>query len=140
MFRQELSCVLPLVVQITMRYTHFDDTGSITMVGFLCQMHMDMLFLDATNGPTGQMDCFNNLERFCNTLMGFTCWDMVLNFGFQTKEDGYRECYLAREYFGGNLPLLSQAMLLMFKVHAQWVVWSVAHHINHYAFASGDDK
>ena len=87
--------MFPLVVQIMMRNTQFDDTGSITTVRFLGQMHVDMVFLDETNDVTGQMDWFNKRERFCNTLMGFTCWDMVLNFGFRTKEDGSRECYLA---------------------------------------------
>lgn len=61
---------------------------------------------------------------------------MVINFGFQTKEDGSRECYHAGEYFHGNVPILSQAMLLIFKVHARWVVWSTEHHVNHYAFSS----
>lgn len=62
---------------------------------------------------------------------------MVLNFGFQTLEDGSRECYHAGEYFHGNVPILSQAMLLIFKVHARWVVWSTEHHVNHYAFSAG---
>lgn len=62
---------------------------------------------------------------------------MVINFGFQTKEDGTRECYHAGEYFHGNVPILSQLMLLIFKVHARWVVWSTEHHVNHYAFSSG---
>jgi hypothetical protein len=62
---------------------------------------------------------------------------MVLNFGFQTLEDGSRECYHAGEYFHGNVPILSQVMLLIFKVHARWVVWSTEHHVNHYAFSAG---
>ena len=26
----------------------------------------------------------------------------------------------------------------MFKVHTRWLVWSVEHHVNYYAFASGN--
>ena len=65
---------------------------------------------------------------------------MVLNFGFQTLEDGTRECYHAGEYFHGNVPILSQVMLLIFKVHARWVVWSTEHHVNHYAFSASTDE
>jgi len=79
----------------------------------------------------------NKRERFKNTLFGYTLWDMVINFGFQTKDDGSRECYHAGEYFHGNVPILSQVMLLIFKVHSRWVVWSTEHHVNHYAFSSG---
>jgi len=136
----ELFCVFPLVGQIMMRNAQFDDTGSITTTGFPGQMHVDMVFSDETNDATGQTDWFNKRERFRNTLLGFTLWDMVLNFGFRTKEDGTRECYHAGEYFHGNAPLLSQLMLLVFKVHARWVVWSVEHHVNHYAFSSDDDE
>ena len=75
-----------------MRNAQFDDTGSIMTAGFLDQMHVDMVFLDETNITTGQADRFNKRKRFCNTFMGFTCWDMVLNVGFCTKEDGSREC------------------------------------------------
>ena len=63
---------------------------------------------------------------------------MVINYGFVTREDGSRECYHAGEYFHGNVPIISQAMLLIFKIHARWVVWSTEHHVNHYAFSSGD--
>ena len=87
--------MFPLAVQIMMCNTQFDDTGSITATGFLNQIHMDMVFSEETNNTTGQMDWFNKRERFRNTFMGFTCWDMVLNFGFRTKEDGSRECNLA---------------------------------------------
>ena len=97
----------------------FDNTGSIMMTGFLDQMQLDMVFSGEMHITTGQADWFNKRERFRNTYMGFTCWDMVLNFGFRTKEDGSHECYLARAYFHGNVPLLSQAMLLVFKVHAR---------------------
>lgn len=132
--------MFPLVGQIMMRNAQFDDTGSITTTGFPGQMHVDMVFSDETNDATGQTDWFNKRERFRNTLLGFTLWDMVLNFGFRTKEDGTRECYHAGEYFHGNAPLLSQLMLLVFKVHARWVVWSVEHHVNHYAFSGDDDE
>mmetsp|Transcript_16497 Transcript_16497/g.28301 ORF Transcript_16497/g.28301 Transcript_16497/m.28301 type:complete len:253 (-) Transcript_16497:335-1093(-) len=44
------------------------------------------------------------------------------------------------EYFHGNLPIVSQIMLLAFKVHARWVAWATEHHINHYAFVSNDNE
>ena len=40
----------------------------------------------------------------------------------------------AGEYFHGNLPVVSQIMLTVFKVHARWVAWATEHHINHFAF------
>jgi hypothetical protein len=139
----ELFCVFPVVGQIMMRYAHFDETGNVITAGFPGQMKVSMVFSDETNDETGATDWFNKRERFRNTLFGYTCWDMVLNFGFRTLEDGTRECYHFGEYFHGNLPLLSQVMLLIFKVHARWVAWATEHHINHYAFtasAETDDE
>ena len=43
------------------------------------------------------------------------------------------------EYFHGNLPIISQIMLILFKIQARWVAWSTEHHINHYAFASDEE-
>mmetsp|Transcript_12880 Transcript_12880/g.19324 ORF Transcript_12880/g.19324 Transcript_12880/m.19324 type:complete len:390 (-) Transcript_12880:110-1279(-) len=133
----ELYCVFPIVGQIMMRSATFDDTGGIKTQGFPGTMEVNMVFSDDVNQDTGETDWFNKRERFKNTLFGYTLWDMVINFGFQTKDDGSRECYHAGEYFHGNVPILSQVMLLIFKVHARWVVWSTEHHVNHYAFSSG---
>ena len=76
-----------------MRYAHFDETGNVITAGFPGQMKVSMVFSDETNDETGATDWFNKRERFRNTLFGYTCWDMVLNFGFRTLEDGTRECY-----------------------------------------------
>eukprot|EP00578_Thalassiosira_sp_NH16_P019777 CAMPEP_0181095388 /NCGR_PEP_ID=MMETSP1071-20121207/10491_1 /TAXON_ID=35127 /ORGANISM="Thalassiosira sp., Strain NH16" /LENGTH=470 /DNA_ID=CAMNT_0023177763 /DNA_START=133 /DNA_END=1545 /DNA_ORIENTATION=+ len=135
----ELFCVFPIVGQIMMRYAHFDETGNVITTGFPGQMKVSMVFSDEVNDETGATDWFNKRERFRNTLFGYTCWDMVLNFGFRTLEDGSIECYHFGEYFHGNLPFVSQAMLLIFKVHARWVAWATEHHINHYAFALSAD-
>jgi len=130
----ELFCILPFVGQIMMRNGYFDDDGNVITQGFPGTMKVSMVFSDETNENTGQTDWFNKRERFRNTLFGFTLWDMVVNMGFRTKEDGTLECYHFGEYFHGNAPILSQIMLLVFKFHARVFVWSVEHHINHYAF------
>ena len=44
------------------------------------------------------------------------------------------------EYFHGNLPIISQIMLILFKIQARWVAWSTEHHINHYAFADEEGE
>jgi len=95
---------------------------------------VDMVFSDETNEATGMTDWFNKRERFKDTLFGYTCWDMVINYGFRTLEDGTYECYHVGEYFHGNLPVISQVMLTVFKIHARWVAWATEHHINHFAF------
>lgn len=135
----ELFCIFPIVGQIMMRNARFDDTGNVITTGFPGQMKVSMVFSDEENESTGETDWFNKRERFRNTLFGYTCWDMVLNFGFRTLEDGTRECYHFGEYFHGNMPILSQVMLLVFKVHARWVVWSTEHHVNHFAFSINAD-
>lgn len=132
----ELFCVFPIVGQMMMRSAHFDDQGNVQTLGFPGKMTVSMVFSDESNEETGQTDWFNKRERFQNTLFGVKLWDMVLNFGFRTKEDGTVECYHVGEYFHGNAPVLSQAMLLIFKLHARWVAWATEHHINHFAFGS----
>jgi len=136
----ELFCIFPIVGQIMMRNGRFDDTGNFVTTGFPGQLKANMVFSDEVNEDTGMTDWFNKRERFRDTLFGYTCWDMVINFGFRTLEDGTRECYHYGEYFHGNLPIVSQIALLVFKVHAQMVVWSTEHHIIHYAFAPDDEE
>ncbi|EJK75265.1 hypothetical protein THAOC_03016 [Thalassiosira oceanica] len=132
----ELFCIFPIVGQMMMRNAHFDDQGNVQTLGFPGKMTVSMVFSDESNEETGQTDWFNKRERFTNTLFGVKLWDMVVNFGFRTKEDGTVECYHFGEYFHGSAPVLSQAMLLIFKLHARWVAWSTEHHINHFAFGS----
>ena len=82
-----------MVGQIMMRNPWFDNTGNAITTGFPGQMKVIMVFTDKANDKTGETDWFNNRERFCNTLFGYTCWDMVLSFGFRTLEYGRKECY-----------------------------------------------
>ena len=77
--------MFPLVDQIMMHSVKFNNPGSIMTSSFLDQMHVDMVFSDETNITTDQADWFSKRKYFCNTFVGFTCWDMVLNFGFRTK-------------------------------------------------------
>jgi len=135
----ELFCILPIVGKIMMRNGRFDDEGNVITTGIPGQMKVSMVFSDEMNDNTGETDWFNKRERFRNSLFGYTCWDMVSNFGFRTLEDGTRECYHFGEYFHGNLPVVSQIVLLVFKIHARWVAWATEHHINRYAFTSGMD-
>ena len=75
-----------------MRLASFDDTGRITTQGIPGTMSVDMVFSDETNAE-GRTDWFNKRERFKDTLFGYTCWDMVINYGFRTLPDGTYECY-----------------------------------------------
>jgi len=90
---KELFCIFPIVGQIMMRNGRFDETGNFTTTGFPGQMKVSMVFSDEANEVTEETDWFNKRERFRDTLFGYTCWEMVLNFGFRTLEDGTRECY-----------------------------------------------
>mmetsp|Transcript_187 Transcript_187/g.314 ORF Transcript_187/g.314 Transcript_187/m.314 type:complete len:206 (+) Transcript_187:129-746(+) len=94
----ELFCIFPIVGQIMMRNGRFDDTGNFITTGFPGQLKANMVFSDEVNEDTGVTDWFNKRERFRDTLFGYTCWDMVINFGFRTLEDGTRECYHYGQY------------------------------------------
>ena len=96
------------------------------------------VFSEESNGE--DIEWFNKRERFHNTLFGYTMWDMVQNFGFRTLEDGTLECYQTGEYFHGNLPIVSQVVMMVFKIHARWLAWSTEHHINHYAFTANTEE
>jgi hypothetical protein len=37
------------------------------------------------------------------------------------------------------MPVVSQIMMLVFKIHARWLAWSTEHHINHYAFPENEE-
>ncbi|CAB9506287.1 expressed unknown protein [Seminavis robusta] len=136
----ELFCIFPFVGQIMMRNGEFDDVGNFYTTGVPGTMKVSMVFSDEVNEETGETEWFNKRERFRNTLWGYSCWDMVSNFGFRTLEDGQIECYHYGEYFHGNLPVVSQVMKLVFQVHARWVAWSTEHHINRYAFTADTDE
>ena len=139
----ELFCVFPFVGQLMMRNGTFDEDGNVITTGIPGTLKVSMVFSEDENGKdddTGKVDWFNKRERFRNTLFGWTCWDMVINFGFRTLEDGRVEVYHYGEYFHGNLPIVSQAMKLVFKTHARWLAWSTEHHINHYAFTAETEE
>lgn len=139
----ELFCVFPFVGQLMMRNGTFDEDGNVITTGIPGTLKVSMVFSEDENNKdddTGKVDWFNKRERFRNTLFGWTCWDMVMNFGFRTLEDGRVEVYHYGEYFHGNLPIVSQAMKLVFKTHARWLAWSTEHHINHYAFTAETEE
>ena len=139
----ELFCVFPFVGQLMMRNGTFDEDGNVITTGIPGTLKVSMVFSEDENSKdddTGKVDWFNKRERFRNTLFGWTCWDMVMNFGFRTLEDGRVEVYHYGEYFHGNLPIVSQAMKLVFKTHARWLAWSTEHHINHYAFTAETEE
>ena len=136
----ELFCVFPLVGQLMMRDGRFDDQGNVLTTGLPGTLRVSIVFSDDVDEDTGDTTWFNKRERFRNLCWGWTCWDMVQNFGFRTTEDGKTEVYHYGEYFHGNLPIVSQIMRLVFKVHARWLAWSTEHHINHYAFDADTEK
>lgn len=123
-----------------MRNGHFDEEGNVLTTGIPGTLKVSMVFSDEENENTGKTDWFNKRERFRNYFLGYTAWDMVINFGFRTLEDGSYECYHYGEYFHGNLPIVSQIMKTVFQVHARWVAWSTEHHINHYAFTAHNEE
>ena len=68
-----------------------------------------MVFSDKVNKVTEETGrWFNKRERFWDTLFGYACWEMVLNFGFCMLEDRTQECYHFNEYFHGNLPIIAR--------------------------------
>lgn len=134
----ELFCIFPFVGQIMMRNGEFDEKGDVLTTGVPGTMKVSMVFSEESNG--NQIEWFNKRERFQNTLFGYTMWDMVSNFGFRTLEDGTFECYHTGEFFHGNIPIISQLVLTVFKVHARWLAWSTEHHINHYAFTANTEE
>ena len=142
----ELFCVFPFVGQLMMRNGTFDEDGNVITTGIPGTLKVSMVFSEDESGQEGEDDenrnvaWFNKRERFRNTLYGWTCWDMVINFGFRTLENGQVEVYHYGEYFHGNLPIVSQAMKLVFKTHARWLAWSTEHHINHYAFTAETEE
>lgn len=136
----ELFCIFPFVGQIMMRNGEFDDEGNVYTTGIPGTMKVSMVFSDDVDQATGETEWFNKRERFQDTCWGYTCWDMVSNFGFRTLEDGTIEAYHYGEYFHGNLPVVSQIMKTVFQVHARWLAWSTEHHINHYAFTADSDE
>lgn len=52
-----------------------------------------MVFSEDHYEEAGDMEWFNKRERFRNIFMGWTCWDMVINFGFRTRDDKSLEVY-----------------------------------------------
>ncbi|KAL7571684.1 hypothetical protein ACA910_011211 [Epithemia clementina (nom. ined.)] len=138
----ELFCIFPFVGSLMMRSGEFDEKGHVHAPGFPGTLVVSMVFSDDTNQETGEIEWFNKRERFHNKLFGtWTAWDMVSNFGFRTcEEDGTIECYHYGEYFHGNLPIVSQIVMLVFKIHARWLAWSTEHHINHYAFTANNEE
>jgi len=132
----ELFCVLPIVGVIMMRGGHFDDEGTVHSTGLPGELQVSMVFSDGENEDTGQTEWFNKRERFKDVFMGYTCWDMVCNFGFKTLPDGRLMVYHHGEYFKSRFPPISLIMYIVFRIHARWVAWATEHHINHYAFQS----
>jgi len=123
-----------------MRNGVFDEEGNVYTTGLPGTLKVSMVFSDEANEESGQTDWFNKRERFRDLCYGWTCWDMVINFGFRTLEDGSIEVYHFGEYFHGNLPVVSQLALLVFKTHARWLAWATEHHINHFAFTAKTEE
>jgi hypothetical protein len=132
----ELFCIFPFVGQLMMRNGHFDEKGNVITTGIPGTLRVSMVFSDEIDEKSGVVEWFNKRERFRNILFGWTCWDMVINFGFRTLDNGGIEVYHYGEYFHGNLPVVAQIMKLVFTIHARWLAWSTEHHLNHYAFTA----
>lgn len=129
----DLFCVLPLMGTLMMRGGYFDEEGTVHTTGLPGEMLVSMVFSDEAD-EDGTTKWFNKRERFRDVGFGYTCWDMVTNFGFEKLPDGRTMVYHHGEYFKGNLPPISLLVRLVFGIHARWVAWATEHHINHYAF------
>jgi len=135
----ELYSVLPLMQELMMRGGEFNEEGDVITAGLpFGTMKVSMVFSEEEKD--GEMEWFNKRERFKNTLFGYTIWDMVTNFGVRKLEDGTVECYHFGEYFHGPMPIIGQAVFIMFSFHARWVAWATEHHLNYYAFADDEDE
>mmetsp|Transcript_13449 Transcript_13449/g.25313 ORF Transcript_13449/g.25313 Transcript_13449/m.25313 type:complete len:383 (-) Transcript_13449:192-1340(-) len=153
---------------LMMRGGYFDEDGVVHTTGLPGEMLVSMVFSDSEEeddetdedepeGSVGRNDMvgsngrppilpsnttgrwFNKRERFHDVFLGYTMWDMVTNFGFETLPDGRTMVYHHGEYFRGNIPPVSLLVRLVFGVHARWVAWATEHHINHYAFQNDTD-
>ena len=138
-----------------MRGGYFDEDGTVHTTGIPGEMLVSMVFssseedeldenVDSPKGPplaspTRNGPWFNKRERFKDVFFGYTMWDMVTNFGFETLSDGRLMVYHHGEYFKGNVPPLSLLVRLVFGIHARWVAWATDHHLNHYAFHNDTD-
>ena len=129
----ELFCVMPFVGTLMMRGGQFDDEGTVNTTGFPGDLQVSMVFSDEDDDD-GTTKWFNKRERFRDVLFGYTCWDMVANFGFEKLPDGRVMVYHHGEYFKSRFPPFSLLVRLVFGVHARWVAWATEHHLNHYAF------
>lgn len=137
----EIFCVMPFMGTLMMRGGKFDEEGTIHTTGFPAgDMQVSMVFSDEEDEETGQTKWFNKRERFKNVIMGYTCWDMVTNFGFERLPDGRVMVYHHGEYFHGSLVPFSLLVRLVFGIHARWVAWATEHHINHYAFTEEEGE
>merc|ERR1719282_179007 len=108
----------------------FDDEGNVTAMGMPGTMHIKMVFSDEYDEDAERTSWFNKREQFKNTIFGITLWDMWINYGFTTLPDGRTEVYHQGESFKGYSPPLSLLMMLVFRIHARYMVWAAEHHIN----------
>jgi hypothetical protein len=142
----DIFCVVPFMGTLMMRGGYFDEEGTVHTTGLPGEMLVSMVFSDGSDideeeneggagGSTGGGGVwFNKRERFRNVFMGYTCWDMVTNFGFEKQPDGRILVYHHGEYFASKLPPISLLVKLVFTCHARWVAWATEHHLHHYAF------
>ena len=136
----DLFCVLPFVGTLMMRGGTFDEEGTIHTTGVPGTMMVSMVFSEEEDVETEETLWFNKRERFKDVCLGFTCWDMVTNFGFHTLPDGRVEVYHRGEYFKGSIPPVSLVVYLIFQLHARWVFWATEHHIQKYAFTAETEE
>ena len=158
---------MPFMGTLMMRGGYFDEDGTVHTTGLPGEMLVSMVFSDSeedeeddeedeseegrdnskkgppipnpsSSGSDG-VRWFNKRERFKDVFLGYTMWDMVTNFGFETLPDGRTMVYHHGEYFKGNIPPISLIVRLVFGIHARWVAWATEHHLNHYAFQNETD-
>merc|ERR1711879_475305 len=78
-------------------------------------------------------------ERFKDVMFGVKMWDMVTNFGFETKPDGKLEVYHHGEYFKGYLPIFSLVVKAIFYFHSYFVAFATQHHLSSVAFTEDEE-
>lgn len=136
----DIFCVMPFMGTLMMRGGYFDDEGTVHTTGLPGEMLVSMVFSDGDDadddeeGDSKGTKWFNKRERFRDICFGYTCWDMVTNFGFEQQPDGRIMVYHHGEYFSSALPPVSLLVKFVFQTHARWVAWATEHHLSHYAF------
>jgi len=129
--------VFPMAIHFVLAGVQWDTSKENTMdVYNAMEISFEITEREETteNGDT-VVAWFQKRERFKNFIpfTPFLMWDQVQCYGYNRREDGKLEIFHRGEYFHGPLPIR-----LLVQLHARYVIWATAKHINSPVFGSGD--